>query len=85
MNKLLVGLAGGILLLSKLSFADAQPTKILGKNKLEQAQIIFTSLAEQLFAQPTAKHLGQGEVLINLDTRSFFFPDLVRDAVDNSG
>ena len=84
MNKLLVGLAGGILLLLRPSFADAQPIKILGKNKLEQTQIIFTPLAEQLFAQPTAKHLGQGEVLINLDTRSFFFPDLVRDAVDNS-
>ena len=84
MSKLLVGLAGGILLLLRPSFADAQPIKILGKNKLEQTQIIFTPLAEQLFAQPTAKHLGQGDVLINLDTRSFFFPDLVRDAVDNS-
>ncbi len=84
MSKLLVGLAGGILLLLRPSFADAQPIKILGKNKLEQTKITFTPLAEQLFAQPTAKHLGQGDVLINLDTRSFFFPDLVKDAVDNS-
>ncbi len=85
MSKLLVGLVGGIvLLLSRPIIVQAQPSQTLLDEKLEQTQIIFTPLAEQLFAQPTAKHLGQGEVLINLDTRSFFFPDLVRDAVDNS-
>ena len=85
MSKLLVGLVGGIsLLLLKPSVTNAQSTKIPSENKLEQTKITFTPLAKQLFAQPTAKHLGQGEVLINLDTRSFFFPDLVRDTVDNS-
>ncbi len=85
MNKLLVGLAGGIvLLLSRPIVVQAQPSQTLLDKELEQTQIIFTPLAEQLFAQPTAKHLGQGDVLINLDTRSFFFPDLVRDAVDNN-
>lgn len=85
MNKLLVGLVSWIvLLLSRPIIVQAQPSQTLPDEELEQTQIIFTPLAEQLFAQPTAKHLGQGEVLINLDTRSFFFPDLVRDAVDNS-
>ncbi|MCC0175384.1 hypothetical protein I4641_00115 [Waterburya agarophytonicola K14] len=45
--------------------------------------ITFTPLAAQLFSQPTAQHLSQGEVLINLDTRTFLFPDLVSGGVDN--
>lgn len=45
--------------------------------------LTFTPLAEQLFGQPTARHLGQGEIAIEIDTRTFFFPDLVPGAVDN--
>lgn len=83
MNKLLVGIIGWIVLwFFGTGFANAQSTKS-NDQKLEQTQITFTPLAEQLFAQPTAQHLGKGQVSINLDTRSFFFPDLVADAVDN--
>lgn len=46
-------------------------------------RIVLTPLSRQLFSQPTAKHLGRGEVFINLHTRTFFFPDLVPGAVDN--
>ena len=84
MNKLLVGLVGSIiLLLSKTTIAQVKPLEGSPKKKLAQTQITFTPLAEQLFSQPTAKHLGKGAVSINLDTRTFFFPDLVRGAVDN--
>ena len=48
-----------------------------------QTKFGFTPLGEQLLIQPTAKQLGSGEVLINLDTRTFFFPDLVEGRVDN--
>ena len=83
MNKLLVGLFGWLTLLScKTTIANAQPTNG-SDQKSTAAKIIFTPLTEQLLAQPTAKHLRQGEVTINLHTRSFFFPDLVPDAVDN--
>ena len=41
----------------------------------EPAKITVTPLAEQLFTQPTAKHLKQGEVIFNFDTRLFFLPD----------
>ena len=84
MNKLLVGLLGWIILLCcKTKIANAQPINEVTQRKSPTARIIFTPLAEQLFTQPTAKHLGRGEVSINLHTRSFFFPDLVADAVDN--
>ena len=85
MNKLLVGLVSWIILLGcKTGIAEAQPTDRPKKQKSAAAQVTFTPLSEQLFAQPTAQHLGQGQVSINLDTRTFFFPDLVGDAVDNN-
>lgn len=87
MGKFLLGSVGWIvLLLLKISTVQAQPieAQTQPEKKSEPAQITFTPLAEQLFSQPTAKQLGRGMVSINLHTRSFFFPDLVRDAVDNS-
>ena len=83
MNKLLVGIfSWTTFLVFGTSFAHAQ-TSQPKEQKSDQTQITFTPLAEQLFAQPTAQHLVKGQVSINLDTRSFFFPDLVADAVDN--
>ena len=59
--------------------AQSKPTN----SNTSTAKFSFTPLAEQIFTQPTAKHLEAGTVSINLDTRSFFFPDLVSEAVDN--
>jgi hypothetical protein len=85
MRKLLLGLISSIiLLLLETTSAQAQSSEFLTDRKLNRTSITFTPLAEQLFAQPTAKHLGQGEVLLNLNTRSFFFPDIVGGAVDNN-
>ncbi|MEL6578843.1 MAG: hypothetical protein AAFQ14_03750 [Cyanobacteria bacterium J06621_12] len=84
MNKLLIRLFGSIiLLLLGKTPAFALPTTI-SQGEIEQAEVTLTPLAEILFAQPTANQLGKGEVSINLDTRSFFFPDLVRGAVDDN-
>ena len=55
----------------------------LEKSKLEKYKLTVTPLSEQLFSQPTAKHLGRGEVFINLDVRLFFLPDLVPGGVDD--
>jgi hypothetical protein len=42
-------------------------------------------LVNQLFTQPTSRHLRKGEVVINFDSRLFFLPDLVpNNEVDNS-
>ncbi|MDJ0535267.1 MAG: DUF5777 family beta-barrel protein [Xenococcaceae cyanobacterium MO_207.B15] len=49
----------------------------------EPAKITVTPLAEQLFTQPTAKHLKQGEVIFNVDNRLFFLPDLVESGLDD--
>ena len=49
----------------------------------EAAKITVTPLAEQLFTQPTAKQLQQGELILNFDNRLFFLPDLVPGAVDD--
>lgn len=85
MNKFLVELSSSIfLLMTGTAIAQAQPPEALLEKELNQTRITFTPLAEQLFSQPTAKHLGQGEVLLNLDTRTFFFPNLVGGAVDDS-
>jgi hypothetical protein len=85
MKKPLLGLISSIiLLLLETTSAQAQSSEFLTDRELNRTPITFTPLAEQLFAQPTAKHLGQGEVLLNLNTRSFFFPDIVGGAVDNN-
>ena len=79
MWKLWIGFIGSIILqIFNTSIVKAQPD-----NNSASTKIIFTPLAEQLFSQPTAESLGKGEVLINLDTRTFFFPDLVSSGVDN--
>ncbi|MBW4535768.1 MAG: hypothetical protein KME09_17660 [Pleurocapsa minor HA4230-MV1] len=85
MNKLLVRLFGLIvvLILGENPLL-ALPQEKITQSELEQAEISLTPLGELLLSQPTASHLSQGEVIINLDTRSFFFPDLVRGAVDDS-
>ncbi|MGB5637251.1 MAG: hypothetical protein WBM86_31325 [Waterburya sp.] len=62
---------------------QALPPNDLAEQDSEPTNIIFTPLGEQLFSQPTAKYLGSGEVLINLNTRTFFFPDLVEGGVDD--
>ena len=77
MNKFVVGLVGSVfLLIFNTRSALAQKDEKLPR-------IIFTPLAQQFPTQATAKHLGRGEVKINLDTRSFFLPDLVGAAVDD--
>lgn len=93
MNKLLMGLFSSIILLlgehptlalpSSLPEANSDPSKS-DPSKVDQGKITLTPLGQFLFSQPTANQLSSGEVVINLDTRSFFFPDLVRGAVDNS-
>lgn len=78
MNKLLLGLISStILLVLNINPVQALPPNDLAEQDSEPTNIIFTPLGEQLFSQPTAKYLGSGEVLINLNTRTFFFPDLV--------
>ena len=88
MNKLLVRLFGSIMMLLWGEMAAiALPKPSISQAELEQAKITeisATPLAELLLSQPTANHLNQGEVIINLDTRSFFFPDLVEGRVDDS-
>ena len=79
MRKLWVGFIGSIIIqILNITIVKAQPPK-----NSSPVKIIFTPLAEQLFSQPTAKPLGKGEILINLHTRTFFFPDLVSSGVDN--
>jgi hypothetical protein len=46
-------------------------------------QLTITPLAEQLFTQPTAKQLQQGELILNFDNRLYFLPDLVPDGIDD--
>ena len=83
MEKLLVGFVGSIIyLICNTTAAKAQLDRDLSPKK-NSAKMVFTPLAEQLFSQPTAKHLGKGEVFINLHTRTFFFPDLVPGGVDD--
>ncbi len=83
MNKFLAGLVGTIILFIfntttvKAQSAESSP------QKEKSSRIVFTPLSQQFPTQATAKHLERGEVTINLDTRTFFFPDLVRGAVDN--
>ena len=84
MNKLLVGLINSVVLwFIQASCATAVPQPNPGQLDSDETRFSFTPIAEQLFTLPTARQLGSGEVLINLDTRTFFFPDLVRGGVDD--
>jgi hypothetical protein len=64
---------------------------IAGENTREQPktpqsaeyQLTTTPLAEQLFIQPTAKQLQQGELILNFDNRLYFLPDLVPGGIDD--
>ena len=82
MKKPLIGLASSVILwLLKTNSVTASP--IENSSQSEPINIRLTPLSEELFSQPTAKQLGNGEVIINLDTRSFFFPNLVEGGVDD--
>ncbi len=84
MKKLLLGLISSTaLLILEINPVQALPAKDRSEQESEQGKITFTPLGELLFSQPTAKHLSDGEVLINLNTRTFFFPDLVEGGVDD--
>ena len=52
-------------------------------NSSEKYHLTTTPLGEQLFTQPTAKHLQRGEFILNFDNRLFFLPDLVSGGVDD--
>jgi hypothetical protein len=85
MNKLLVGLLSSImLLLWGENPALASPASQITASELKKTEISLSPLGDLLFSQPTAQQLNSGVVIFNLDTRSFFFPNLVRGAVDNS-
>lgn len=86
MNKLWLRLYGSLVLLlwgEKMAIAMPLPSVTAESPSTEISTIRATPLAELLLSQPTANQLRQGEVLINLDTRSFFFPDLVESMVDD--
>ncbi len=84
MNKLLVRLLGSLVVfLLGVNPTEALPPENVQRQEAEPAKINFTPLGERLFGQPTARHLGNGQVLINLDSRSFFFPNLVEGGVDD--
>ena len=81
MRKPLIGLAGSVALwLLKTNSVAASPIE---NDSQSEINIGLTPLTEELFSQPTAKQLGNGQVSINLDTRTFFFPDLVEGGVDD--
>ena len=83
MNRFLVGLASTVILfIFNITTVKAQPAETTPQSE-KPSRIVFTPLAQQFPTQATAKHLGRGEITINLDTRTFFFPDLVGAAVDN--
>ncbi|MEM8781163.1 MAG: hypothetical protein AAGF26_20385, partial [Cyanobacteria bacterium P01_G01_bin.49] len=85
MKKFWMGFVGSIALtILNTTIVEAQTTRADALQPESQSpRITFTPLAEQLFSQPTARHLGKGEITVNLHTRTFFFPDLVPGAVDN--
>ena len=83
MNKFLAGLLSSTFLWLIGSPTLASPTQSSSQSSPE-TKITFTPLQKLLLSQPTAKQLTQGEVLINLDTRSFFFPNLVEGGVDDN-
>ena len=83
MNRFLVRLASTVILfIFNITTVKAQPAKTTPQSE-KPSRIVFTPLAQQFPTQATAKHLSRGEITINLDTRTFFFPDLVGAAVDN--
>ncbi|MEL6928544.1 MAG: hypothetical protein AAFO95_07910, partial [Cyanobacteria bacterium J06600_6] len=84
MRKIWAGLLSSTILLFLSEPIAASPTPDDSQLRLETTKITFTPLRELLLSQPTAQHLNQGEVLINVDTRSFFFPNLVEGGVDDN-
>jgi hypothetical protein len=59
------------------------PEVIVESAESTKSKLTFTPLSHQLFVQPTAQHLQKGQVVINLDNRLFFLPDLVEGGIDN--
>jgi len=84
MKKFMTGLLSSIVLCIIGDPAIASPTEDNSRSRSPQIKVIFTPLQELLLSQPTAKQLNRGEVLINVDIRSFFFPDLVEGGVDDN-
>ena len=83
MKKPWIGLACSVTLwLGKINSVTASPLENSPQSK-NKIKIGLTPLTEELFSQPTAKQLDNGEVTINFDTRTFFFPNLVEGGVDN--
>ena len=62
---------------------DERLTESKINRKTSEYRVTVTPLAQQLFAQPTAKHLGQGEVILNFNSRLYFLPDLIPGGVDD--
>jgi len=86
MKKILAGLLSSTILLLIGEPTIANPRQDNSKSTPEQIKTTFTltPLTELLLSQPTANQLDRGEVLINLDVRSFFFPNLVDGGVDDN-
>ena len=82
-NKLVAGLLSSAVLCFTGASALASPTTN-SRSTLKPTEIPSTPLRELLLSQPTAKQLTQGEVLINVDIRSFFFPNLVDAGIDDN-
>ena len=84
MKQFLIKLFGSIILFWSSDLAANAAPKDSPTETDTKIEFSFTSLSEGLLSQPTAKHLERGQVSVNLDTRSFFFPDLVPGGVDDS-
>ena len=64
--------------------SESSSTQLSKNNeKSSPIQLTISPLIDRFFTQPTAKHLRQGQVIINLDNRLFFLPDLVEGNIDN--
>lgn len=70
--------------IAQISIAD----EVVEENSVtlepEPDQTTTTPLSQQLFVQPTAQHLQQGELILDFDNRLYFLPDLVEGGVDDA-
>jgi hypothetical protein len=66
-----------------ISIAGEITEEKLATPQSAEYQLTTTPLAEQLFTQPTAKQLQQGELILNFDNRLYFLPDLVPGGIDD--
>jgi hypothetical protein len=75
-NVICFGIAG-------ISVAGEITEKQPATSESKAYHLTTTPLAEQLFVQPTAKQLQQGELILNFDNRLYFLPDLVPGGIDD--